>query len=155
MDARKLRRISPDSFAQRKANAKPLAAALDDGFVVTEREDLRGVLLCLVGWEIKQGIGGDYSELWALAQFSETDVRQVKFTDGGRSAMGSITATLRALVQNGITSDVFVVLRGEEYDFTDRDSGVQMSATRWMIVDPADETTDGGGMTFGEGEPGF
>lgn len=141
MDARKLRKIDASDFMGKLENAQDLTAALDDGFVLTDRQDLirpegqTPIPLYLVGWETSNGIGGDYVEVWALAMFGDGDVRKVKFRDGGRSFDG-IPATLRKLTQNGVYGNVRLVMMGEEYSFFDKETGEPMTACRYTLHDP-------------------
>src|SRR6476660_3001466 len=89
MDARKLRQITPDAYAARKKKAQDLAAAIDDGFTAVQRDEILDMPLVIVAWETEDGFGGSkYSEVWALAEYADGDVRKVKFQDGGRSADG-------------------------------------------------------------------
>ena len=141
MDARKLRNIKADSFAQRAERGNSLTAALDDGFAPIEREDLMDKTLVLVAWEMTPGIQGDYAEVWAIAEMNPEDYVKVKFRDGGRSYDG-IPRTLNALRANGITENVTCVLTGEPYEFADKETGEWKSAYRYRLETPA-----GGKMT--------
>lgn len=141
MDARKLKRIDTSDPMALFQGATDLTAAQDDGFTLTDREELAGVdggkaiPLYLVGWEITDGMGGQYAEVWALAMFAPDDVRKVKFRDGGRSFDG-ITATLSKLTKNGVYGNVRLIMLGETYNFNDRDTGEAMSAVRYTLHDP-------------------
>jgi hypothetical protein len=122
MDARKLRQINTDAYVARKKKAQDLGAAIDDGFTAVQRDEILDMPLVIVAWETEDGFGGSkYSEVWALAEYADGDVRKVKFQDGGRSADG-ITRTLARLVENGVTGDLVATLRGEQYSFTDDDN---------------------------------
>ena len=141
MDARKLRKIDTSDFMGKLENAQDLTAALDDGFVLTDRQDIirpegvPPVPLYLVGWETSEGIGGDYVEVWALAMFEDGEVSKIKFRDGGRSFDG-IPATLKKLTQNGVYGNVRLVMMGEEYPFNDRETGEPMTGWRYTLHDP-------------------
>lgn len=132
MDARKLRQIDTDAYTARKKNAQDLSAAMDDGFTSVERDSILDMPLLIVAWETAEGFrGSKYSEVWALAEYGDGDVRKVKFQDGGRSADG-ITRTLGRLVENGVTGDLVATLRGERYGFTN-DEGAEDSAMRYIL----------------------
>lgn len=141
MDARKLRTISVDEFADRVERAQDLTAALDDGFVLTDREEIVGKAMVIVGWELSDGMGGDYVEVWALVMFAPKDVRKIKFRDGGRSFDG-IPATLKKLTANGVYGNVRLTLAGEPYEFTDRETGEIRPAVRYTLTDPELTETD-------------
>lgn len=144
MDARKLRQIDTDAYTARKKNAQDLSAAMDDGFTSVERDSILDMPLLIVAWETAEGFrGSKYSEVWALAEYGDGDVRKVKFQDGGRSADG-ITRTLGRLAENGVTGDLVATLKGERYGFTN-DEGEEDSAMRYLLE----------GLTAEQDEPGF
>jgi hypothetical protein len=141
MDARKLRQIDTDAYTARKKKAQDLSAAIDDGFTSVERDSILDMPLLIVAWETAEGFrGSKYSEVWALAEYGDGDVRKVKFQDGGRSADG-ITRTLGRLAENGVTGDVVAVLNGERYGFTN-DEGEEDSAMRYTLGGIVERETD-------------
>jgi hypothetical protein len=140
-DARRLRNIGVESFAQRTAKAKTLRGGLDDGFELVDREDIVYLRLLLVQWEVKPGFSSPYADVWALAEFKPNDIRKVKFRDGGTSPEG-IPATLEQLTKNGTGSDVMVALDFQEYDFTDRETGETRVARRYFFTDPQNQPDD-------------
>lgn len=136
MDARSLRGIDPKSYAGIMAKAKTLAAALDDGFQLVDRQELVGLPMLIVAWEITEGFGSnEYAEVWTLTKYKEGDVRRVKFQDGGRRSDG-IPATLARLRENGISADVAAVLRAEEYEFRNKETGMMDYAVRYSLDTP-------------------
>ena len=136
MDARKLRAINADSFDTRARQAKPVEAALDDGFAKAERDDLVGKILILVAWEISPGITGDYAEVWAIAEMNPGDNVKVKFQDGGRKSDG-IPRTLAALTANGVRDNVLCTLTDDPYDFEDKQTGEWRVGHTYRFANPS------------------
>ena len=130
--------ISFESLLSEKT--KGLTAALDDGFPLTDRAELTDRPMVLHKWEILDGIGGQkYSRVWAYVLDPATgEAQPVKFEDGGRSRDG-ITETLRELLKRRIRGNVAVVLRSEEYSFTDQETGAESYATRYSFEDNSGE----------------
>lgn len=136
-DVRKLRSVDVSTFGDRVKGSQSLTSALDDGFTLTDRSEITGKPLVIVGWEISAGIGGDYVEVWAMVMFGPEDIRKCKFRDGGRAPEG-IPATLRRLTESGITSNVRTIMTSQEYEFTDQTTGEVMAAARYWFEDPED-----------------
>lgn len=130
-------RNGAELFAAKFAASKTLTKARDDGYTLTDRADLVDKPMILEKWELLPGIGDrPYARVWAHVYNEDTGtVVKVKFEDGGRSFDG-IPATLAELQRNRVRTNVAVVLRGEPYDFEDRDTGEMKTAVRYSIVDP-------------------
>lgn len=132
------------TFKKRVEGAKTLRAAMDDGFEdftvdgVDRRGDLKDCELLVVGWQLRsRGNGGrEVARVWALAKGDTGDVRKVKFYDAGQGNIihPGIAIVLRDLEDNGITSDVRVIFRSEDYSFFGDDGGT-VNATRYWIED--------------------
>lgn len=133
-----------ETFKKRTENSKTLRAAMDDGFDdftadgVDRRPDLKDCELLIIGWQLRsRGSGGNESaRVWALAKSETGDVRKVKFHAAGAGNLlhPGIPVTLRELEDNGVTSDVRVMFRTEEYSFFGDDGGT-VNATRYWVED--------------------
>jgi hypothetical protein len=150
VNRRALRTLDADveTFKRKAEGAKTLRAAMDDGFDdftadgEDRRPDLKDCELLIVGWQLRSrgGSGNESARVWALAKSDTGDVRKVKFyaAGGGNLIHPGIPVTLRELEDNGVTGDVRVVFRMEEYDFFDA-VGDKVSAIRYWIEDVSDE----------------
>src|SRR4051794_39916103 len=122
MHKRVLREIDPSTFKSQLTKATPLASALDDGFRQVERDELYGRRLLLVTWELRPGVNHTkdaprwQAQVWAMAERETGDAEKVKFSDAGYSTMTmpGIPDTLKALQDNGTTTNVLVVMPGED-----------------------------------------
>lgn len=156
MDKRKLRGIDPKSFKTKLGKARGLAAALDDGFVDVDREELIGRRMILVAWQLRPGIDPAYesARIWAMVETDEVEegARNVKFRDAGRGNMlvTGIPEMLRDLQDNGTTTDVAVTLRAERYEFTDRETGEDKEGVRYWFQDH-----EGNELPDGDDSPDF
>lgn len=145
VNRRALRMMDADveTFKKRAEGAKTLRAAMDDGFDdftadgVDRRPDLLDCELLIIGWQLRsQSNGRESARVWALAKSDTGDVRKVKFyaAGGGNILHPGIPVTLRELEDNGVTGDVRVMFRMENYEFFGDDGGA-ISANRYWIED--------------------
>lgn len=134
----RLAKADADTFNARRKSARTLNDAADDGFTMTDRTELDGREILIVMWELKPGYTGNtFATVWGMVQ-DESDVRRIKFQDGGRN----IPPALEELEANSVTGDVLVILKSNEYGH-EMDEG---PFTAWYFADPNDPDAS---------EPGF
>jgi hypothetical protein len=149
VNRRALRTLDADvaTFKKRAEGSKTLRAAMDDGFTdltadgVDKRDALIDCEMVIVGWQLRsRGNGREVARVWALVQSETGDVHKVKFYDAGQGNIlhPGISVTLRDLEDNGITGDVRVMFRSEDYSFFGDDGGT-VNATRYWIEDVKEE----------------
>ena len=150
VNRRVLRTLDADveTFKKRAEGAKTLRAAMDDGFAdftadgVDRRGDLKDCELLIIGWQLRSrgSNGNESARVWVLAKGETGDVRKVKFHAAGAGNLlhPGIPVTLRELEDNGVTGDVRVMFRTEDYEFFGDDGGT-VSATRYWIEDITEE----------------
>jgi hypothetical protein len=107
---------------------------------------LIGRRMVLIAWELRpfgSEPGRETARIWAMVETDEVEegVRKVKFRDAGRGNMivQGIPDTLRELQDNGTTTDVGVMLRAEEYPFTNKDTGEDETGIRYWFEDAEGE----------------
>ena len=148
MDTRKLRKTAPTSFAAARGKATPLRTAADDGFELIagdERSSLANLPMVLVAWELRPGFrenSGELATVYAYVPNDDGTPRAVKFIAGGNGLL-SIPTILRTMQDNGVTTNVSVIMTAEPYDFYDEEADTNVSAVRYGFED------------LGEGEPDY
>lgn len=151
VNRRALRTLDADveTFKKRVEGSKTLRTAMDDGFDdftadgKDRRKDLKDCELLIIGWQLRsRGNGGnnETARVWALAKSETGDVRKVKFYAAGAGNLihPGISVTLRELEDNGVTGDVRVIFRCEDYEFNGDDGGM-VQAVRYWIEDVEQE----------------